>query len=275
MIEYPRINPNLIEIGPIQVRWYGVMYVLGFLAAYFLIQRQERSRQIGLTGTVAQDLIFYLAVGLIAGARLGYLLFYQYHEYMYYLTHPIEIIATWHGGMSFHGGLLGVVVAGWLFCRRRGMPFWAVADSLAVTAPVGLGLGRIGNFINGELFGRPSDVPWAMIFPDGGPVPRHPSQLYEAILEGFVLFVLLWTLRKKPFRDGMMSVFFLFFYGFFRFIVEFFRLPDPQIGFIFGTFTMGQLLCVAMMAAAVLLMAFIRHTQSEPHGSQPHHSRSV
>ncbi len=259
MIPYPQIDPDLVTIGPIHIRWYGVMYVLGFVAAYFFIQRQERSRQVGLVGVVAQDLVFYLAIGLIVGARLGYLVFYQYHSYLFYLENPLEIIATWRGGMSFHGGLVGAVLAGLIFCRRRNLPFWVIADSAAVTVPVGLGLGRIGNFINGELLGRPTQVPWAMVFPGGGPVPRHPSQLYEAFLEGLVLFLLLWVLRKKDFRDGMMVVFFLVFYGAFRFFLEFFREPDPQIGFLAGLFTMGQVLCLSMIAAGALLATFLSY----------------
>jgi phosphatidylglycerol:prolipoprotein diacylglycerol transferase len=258
MLPYPKIDPNIITIGPIQIRWYGVMYILGMVASYLLIQKQERARQIGLIGPVVQDLIFYLAVGLIVGARIGYVLFYQYHEYAYYLQHPVEIIATWHGGMSFHGGLAGAVAAGWWFCRRRRLPFAAVADAVIVTVPVGLGLGRIGNFINGELYGRPTDVPWAMIFPGGGPVPRHPSQLYEALLEGLVLFILLWLLRQRAFRDGMMVAFFVFFYGLFRSFVELFREPDVQLGFVLGPLTMGQLLSLSMMAAGLALAAYLQ-----------------
>lgn len=261
MIPYPKIDPELISIGPVKIRWYGMMYVLGFLGAYLLIPRQKRSREIGLQGTAAQDLIFYVAIGLIVGARLGYVLFYQYDNYAHYLQNPLEIVATWHGGMSFHGGFIGAVVAGWIFSRQRKMPFWAVADSATVTAPIGLGLGRLGNFINGELFGRPSDVPWAMVFPDGGPLPRHPSQLYEAALEGLVLFILLWFLRQRGFRDGMMVVFFVLFYGIFRFLVEFVREPDPQIGLLLGTFTMGQMLCLAMILGAGLLALLLPETE--------------
>ncbi len=261
MIQYPRIDPNIISVGPIKIRWYGMMYVLGFLATYVLIPRQKRSKQLGLVGPVAQDLIFYLAIGLILGARLGYLLFYQYSDYAFYLNNPLEIFATWHGGMSFHGGFIGAIIAGWLFCRRKKLPFWAVTDSVAVTAPVGIGLGRLGNFINGELYGRPSNLPWAMIFPEGGPIPRHPSQLYEALMEGLVLFTLLWYLRQKPFKDGMMVVFFLIFYGTFRFFLEFFRAPDAQLGFIFGFLTMGQILCLAMILAGILLGVYVQRTQ--------------
>jgi phosphatidylglycerol---prolipoprotein diacylglyceryl transferase len=262
MIPYPRINPDLITIGPIRIRWYGIMYVLGFLASYILIQKQKRSREIGLVGTVAQDFIFYVAIGLIVGARLGYVIFYQYHEYLHYLRNPLEIIATWHGGMSFHGGLIGSVIAGWWFCRRRKLPFLAVADSTIVTAPLGLGFGRIGNFINAELLGRPTDVPWAMIFPGGGPIPRHPSQLYEALLEGFLLFILLWKLRQRSFQDGMMVVFFLIFYGMARFFIEFFREPDVELGFILGPLTMGQLLCLGMILAGILIAAILKKGQT-------------
>jgi phosphatidylglycerol---prolipoprotein diacylglyceryl transferase len=264
MIPYPKFDPELISFGPIKIRWYGLMYVLGFVGAYLLLPRQKRAREIGLQGTAAQDLIFYVAVGLIVGARLGYVLFYQYTNYLFYLKNPLEIFATWHGGMSFHGGFVGAIFAGWLFSHRRGMPFWAVADCAMVVAPVGLGLGRLGNFINGELFGRPSDVPWAMIFPDGGPLPRHPSQLYEATLEGLILFILLWGLRQRGFRDGMMVVFFVFFYGLFRFVVEFFREPDPQIGYVLASFTMGQMLCLTMIVCAGLLAILLPKQNDVP-----------
>ncbi len=257
MIPYPKIDPVLFSIGPIHVRWYGVMYVLGFIACYFLLQKQERSKQIGLIGTAAQDLIFYLAIGVIAGGRLGYILFYEYNNLLAYIKNPLEIIATWHGGMSFHGGLLGCVIAVWIFSRRRKMSFAVLADSVIVTCPVGLGLGRLGNFINGELFGRPSNVPWAMIFPAGGPIPRHPTQLYESFAEGLLLFIIMWSLRKKPFKDGMMVGFFLLFYGIFRFIIEFFKEPDPQIGFLLTYFTMGQILCIAQVAAGVVLIFYL------------------
>jgi phosphatidylglycerol:prolipoprotein diacylglycerol transferase len=257
MLPYPKIDPVLIALGPIRIRWYGLMYVIGFLSSYLLIQRQQRSKELGLTGPVAQDLVFYLAFGLLIGARLGYLVFYQYSDYWLYLSNPLEIFATWRGGMSFHGGLAGAIAGGWLFCRRRRLPFWAVADSVAVTAPVGLGLGRIGNFINGELYGRASQVPWAMVFPEGGPLPRHPSQLYEAFFEGLVLFLLLWNVRRWPVKDGTMVVLFMFFYGLFRFAVEFFREPDGHLGFVLGVFTMGQVLCLAMVLGALMVAGVV------------------
>ncbi|MBN1107016.1 MAG: prolipoprotein diacylglyceryl transferase [Deltaproteobacteria bacterium] len=250
---YPRINPVLFRIGPLHVRWYGLMYVLGFLISYFLIKHQEKTRPVGLSPGLIQDLLFYLAIGLLAGGRLGYIVFYQYMNLPELVRDPLEIIAVWHGGMSFHGGLLGAVFAGWWFCKRKKLSFWAVADRVIVTVPIALGLGRIGNFINGELFGRPSNVPWAMVFPGGGPLARHPSQLYEALMEGAVLFIVLWLLRRRAFREGMMVGFFLFFYGIFRFFLEFFRDPDAQLGFILGPFTMGQVLSMTMILCAVLI----------------------
>jgi phosphatidylglycerol:prolipoprotein diacylglycerol transferase len=253
MLRYPNINPDLISIGPIRIRWYGLMYALGFLASYFLISRQKRARQLGLQGAMLQNLIFYLALGLIVGARLGYILLYQYMNLGAYFRDPLEIIAVWHGGMSFHGGLIGALVSGILYCRWNHFPLWEVGDVVIVTAPIGLGLGRLGNFINGELYGRPSTVPWAMVFPMGGPVPRHPSQLYEAALEGVLLFFILWKLKNRSFRPGAIVCFFLGGYGVLRFVAEFFRQPDAQIGLFWGILSMGQILCLAMILGAVIL----------------------
>ena len=265
MLRFPDIDPSIIEIGPLKLRWYGLMYVLGFLASYLLIGRQAGARRLGLQGERLQSLILWLAVGLIAGARFGYILFYQFTNLGDYVLHPLEIIALWHGGMSFHGGLAGAVVAGVIFCRRNKLPCWEVADMVFVTVPVGLGLGRLGNFINAELYGRPSTVPWAMVFPGGGPLPRHPSQLYEALLEGALLFVLLWSLKDKGLRPGSMVCLFLGGYGVIRFFVEFFRQPDPQLGLFWGVFSMGQILCTAMILAAALLWAVLpRHAQGRP-----------
>jgi phosphatidylglycerol---prolipoprotein diacylglyceryl transferase len=271
MIPYPNINPEIVSVGPfnlpwigavgpLAIRWYGVMYVIAFFMSYVFIQKQERSREVGLVGTVAQDLVFYLAIGLIIGARLGYVVFYEFNDYGYWIRNPLQIVATWNGGMSFHGGLIGAVLAGWIFSRRRHIPFAVIADSTAVTVPIGLGFGRIGNFINAELLGLPSNVPWAMVFPTGGPVPRHPTQLYEALLEGLVLFVILWKLRQRSFRDGMMIVFFLFFYGLIRFILEFVKEPDPQIGYLLGYFTMGHILCFFMVVAAIILGLYVNRS---------------
>ena len=257
MLPFPEISPNLIEFGPIKLRWYGLMYAFGFFAAYFLIALQEKTRQVGLRGAMLQDLILYLVIGLVIGARLGYILFYQFSNLAEYLQHPLEIIAIWHGGMSFHGGMIGALIAGILFCRLRRLPVLRVADMVVVTAPVGLGLGRIGNFINGELFGRPGSVPWAMVFPGGGPQPRHPSQLYQAGLEGLLLFIVLWRLKDVRFRPGAMVCFFLGGYGLLRFFAEFFRQPDPQIGLFWHLLSMGQVLCLIMIAGAVILWRFL------------------
>ena len=269
MLAFPKIDPTLIEIGPLQLRWYGVMYVLGFLASYFLIAGQKRARRLGLQGKLLQDLIFYLALGLVVGARIGYILFYQYANLGYYLHHPLEILAVWHGGMSFHGGLIGVVAAAILFCRLRGLPFWDVADAVIVTAPIGLCLGRLGNFINGELYGRPSSVPWAMVFPTGPPVPRHPSQLYEAALEGVVLFLILWWLKDSKAKPGAMVCLFLGGYGIFRFVVEFFREPDSQIGLFFGFLSMGQFLCLAMILMSIVLWLLLSGRPREGGDEKP------
>ncbi|GAB4337480.1 MAG: prolipoprotein diacylglyceryl transferase [Desulfobulbaceae bacterium] len=258
MLTFPRIDPIIFSIGPLKVRWYGLMYLLGFTATYFLVLHQLRSFRWEELRERFDSLNLYLIVGVILGGRLGYVLFYQP---LYYLRHPLEILATWEGGMSFHGGCIGVIAAGILFCRSHRLDFWKAADLYVVTAPIGLGLGRIGNFINGELFGRVTDVPWGMVFPHGGPLPRHPSQLYEAFLEGVVLFVLLWSMRTKPWQRpssrawpaGSLLALFLVAYGTVRFTIEFFREPDPQLGTLALFFTMGQVLSTAMIAAGILL----------------------
>jgi len=229
------------------------MYVLGFLSSYFLIAGQPRARLMGLYGPRLQGLILHVAIGLMIGARLGYVLFYQFGNFGHYLHNPLEIIAVWHGGMSFHGGLLGGAAAVVFFCRRSGLPILQVADAVIVTVPVGLFFGRVGNFINGELFGRPSTLPWAMVFPEGGPLPRHPSQLYEALLEGVVLFIVLWKLKDLELKPGALVCFFLGGYGALRFFVEFFRQPDEHIGLFWGVFSMGQFLCAAMVLGAALV----------------------
>jgi phosphatidylglycerol:prolipoprotein diacylglycerol transferase len=244
MIPYPNINPEIVRVGPFAVRWYGIMYLVGFALSYLLVNYQIRKKGLSFSRDFVASLYSYLILGLLLGARLGYVLFYDLSAY---LKHPLEIFALWHGGMSFHGGLIGSLIAGILFCRRLRADFWQVSDLVAVTAPIGLGLGRLANFVNGELYGRVSDLPWAMIFPSGGPLPRHPSQLYEFFLEGVVLFTLLWFLKDRGFRSGVTTSLFLGTYGLFRSFVEFFREPDAQLGFVLGPFTMGQLLSVSMI----------------------------
>jgi len=262
---FPSIDPVLFSLGPLQVRWYGLMYVLGFAASYFLVRKQIRDRGDTQLGREFENLNFTLILAVIVGGRLGYVLFYNFS---YYSRHPLEILATWHGGMSFHGACIALIVAGWAFCRLRGLNFWKTADTYVVTIPIGLGLGRIGNFINGELFGRTTDLPWGVVFPGGGPHPRHPSQLYEALLEGLVLFIVLWTLKNKTrppsanWPHGTMLALFLAGYGCFRFVVEFFRQPDPQLGYVVGSLTMGQLLSSIMVAGGLLLWGLRRGRQS-------------
>lgn len=255
-LTFPSIDPIIFSLGPLQVRWYGLMYVLGFTMTYLLVQKQIRQKNETELGKNFENLNLILILSVVLGGRLGYVLFYNFS---YYMAHPLEIPATWNGGMSFHGACLTLIIAGWLFCRKKKLDFWKTADIYIVTIPIGLGLGRLGNFINGELWGRVTDLPWGMIFPGAGPLPRHPSQLYEAILEGAVLFVVLWSLRNKPYQKeapwphGSMLALFLCCYGVFRFLVEFAREPDPQKGYILGYLTTGQVLSGLMIAGGATL----------------------
>lgn len=255
MLNYPHIDPVIFRLGPLAVRWYGLMYIIGFLAVHLLVGYQTRKYKLTRLAERYEDLNFFLILSLILGARLGYILFYNFS---YYLGHPLEIIAVWQGGLSFHGALLGMLLGGWLFCRKHKLDFLATTDVYVVAIPIGLGLGRIGNFINGELFGRVSDVPWAMVFPAGGPMPRHPSQLYECFLEGVLLFTVLWTLRifhyRRGWPAGTLIATFLLGYGALRILVEQFREPDLQVGFLFNLLTMGQLLSGLMVAAGLFLL---------------------
>ncbi|MEC4675569.1 MAG: prolipoprotein diacylglyceryl transferase [Nitrospirota bacterium] len=255
MLRFPDINPDLIRIGPVHVRWYGLMYLAGFAASYYLVKRQITKKKLDITSEVLESLYFYLVISLIAGARLGYGLFYNLPHYLH---NPLDILAIWHGGMSFHGGLIGVIIGGYIFSRRKGINFLLISDLVTATAPIGLFLGRLGNFINGELYGRPSDLPWAMIFPSGGDIPRHPSQLYEAFFEGIVIFTVLWIVKDRFRREGSVTALFLILYGVARFFIEFFREPDPQLGFVIGPFSMGQVLCGAMILAGSILLIINR-----------------
>ncbi|MDX1595155.1 MAG: prolipoprotein diacylglyceryl transferase [Gammaproteobacteria bacterium] len=251
MLTAPQIDPVAIQIGPLAVRWYGLMYLVGFLLAWWLGRR--RARRSGLLGPEqVDDLIFYAALGVILGGRFGYVIFYGFEQL---LADPLYLLRIWEGGMSFHGGLLGVLVAAWLFGRKHGLGFFGVTDFVAPLVPLGLAAGRIGNFVNGELWGRVSDVPWAMVFPGAGPSPRHPSQLYEAFLEGFVLFALLWWFSARPRPRMAVSGLFLVGYGTARFAVEFAREPDAHLGFLAGGWlTMGMLLSLPMVVAGAVLM---------------------
>ncbi len=259
------IDPVLVELGPIRLSWYGLMYVFGFLISYLLVRHQMKRKDFGISKQEVENLYFYLIIGLMVGARLGYVLFY---DLKIYLADPLEILAIWHGGMSFHGGLIGVLIVGILFSWKNKKSFWRIADLIIVTAPIGLGLGRIGNFINGELYGRVTQIPWGMIFPKGGPFPRHPSQLYESALEGGVLFLILWLIKDKKLPVGGLLALFLFLYGVFRFSIEFFREPDAHLGFVFGPFTMGQVLTVFMIVGGISLFVYLKRIV-DPHLQKP------
>ncbi len=248
MINYPNINPNIISIGNIHLRWYGVAYALGFLISYFYIKNRFKKFN---KPELVDDALMYAVFGVILGGRIGYILIYNLN---YYLQHPIYMLYVWKGGMSFHGGLIGVIIAGILLSRKYKISFYSIADEAVVVAPVGLFFGRIANFINDELWGRVTDVPWAVLFPAGGYLPRHPSQLYEAFFEGIVLFLILLFLRDRLIKfKGVIFYLFILLYGLFRFFIEFTRQPDIQIGFIDGL-TMGQWLCLLMIAAALFFM---------------------
>lgn len=256
-LHYPTINAVAFSLGPIQVHWYGLMYLLGFGLAWLLARWRNKRYQLGWNDTQIGDLIFYCAVGAVLGGRLGYMIFYNTNEL---LMHPLTLIKIWQGGMSFHGGLLGVIVALLGFSYHYKRPFWAVADFVAPLAPLGLMTGRMGNFINGELWGRPTQMPWGMIFPEADGNPRHPSQLYECGLEGVLLFIIMMIYARKPRSIGHLSAVFLIGYAVCRFMVEFFREPDMQMGFImFHWMTMGQILSLPMFLVGILLYNRANH----------------
>lgn len=253
MLTYPEFDPVAIQLGPLAIHWYGLMYLTGFGLFLWLGKRRLRSMaRPGWDDKLLDDLLFYGVLGVVLGGRLGEVLFY---EPGYYFSHPLQIPAVWNGGMSFHGGFLGVLVAMFLFARRRGLRWLALMDFIAPLVPPGLGAGRIGNFINGELWGRPTDLPWGMVFPHADNLPRHPSQLYEFAMEGLLLFLILWLYSSKPRPTGAVSGLFLIGYGSFRFIGEFSRNPDDGI---FGLMTfgvsMGQWLSLPMIVVGALLM---------------------
>ncbi len=255
MLIHPQIDPIAFSIGPLAVRWYGLMYLVGFAAAWWLGSRRIRQASAPITRKQFDDLIFYAVLGVVLGGRLGYVLFYKP---AHYAAHPLEIFAVWQGGMSFHGGLLGVVLAMWIYARRQGVDFLQLTDFLAPLCPLGIAAGRLGNFINGELYGRVTDLPWGMVFRHAGEAPRHPSQLYQFALEGLALFVLLWWFSAKPRPRGQVSGLFLAGYGVFRFLAEFGREPDAFLGLLAFGLTMGQWLCVPMIAAGLGLFFWSR-----------------
>lgn len=258
-LPFPDINPVAIAIGPLKIHWYAIMYLLAFGMAYLLMRRRLRREPFRSITTPRawkpsdiEDLLLFGIGGVLLGGRLGYVLFYQPG---YYLSHPLDAIKIWDGGMSFHGGAIGVILGMVIFARLRGRPFLQVADLLVPAVPLGLAAGRIGNFINGELWGRPApaDLSWAMRFPNGGNVLRHPSQLYQALLEGVLLFVLLWIYARKPRRRGQVAAAFLVGYGILRFVAEYWREPDSYLGFLSLGLSMGQWLSVPMVLAGIAL----------------------
>ena len=274
MFHFSQIDPVAIALGPLQVRWYGLMYLVGFLAAWWLGRRRAQRFEGGLSPRQVDDLVFYCILGVVLGGRIGYVLFYQTGLL---LDNPLYLFRIWEGGMSFHGGFLGVLLGLWLFGRRHGLPFFRLGDFIAPLVPIGLGVGRIGNFINGELWGRATDLPWGVqlpcaLYPERcvdlsvaalWSLPLHPSQLYEAALEGLALFLILWFFSARPRPMMAVSGMFLLCYGLFRFLVELVRQPDAHLGFLaFDWLTMGQLLSLPMLVAGMLLLGLAYRPRS-------------
>jgi len=259
MLVHPQFDPVAFSLGPLAVRWYGLMYLVGFVQFWWLGRLRARETWRGVSARDVEDLLFYGVLGVIVGGRLGYVLFYKPG---YYLQHPLEVFMLWKGGMASHGGIIGVIVVLWLFARRRGQPFLRLADFVVPLIPLGLAAGRIGNFINGELWGRPADPstwPWAMVFPQAGDgIPRHPSQLYQFALEGLLLFALLWWYSRRPRPTGCVGAAFLVGYGLLRFVAEFAREPDDFLGLLALRLSMGQWLSAPMIVAGVALFAYCR-----------------
>jgi phosphatidylglycerol---prolipoprotein diacylglyceryl transferase len=258
VIPFHNINSTLVQIGPVKIHWYGVMYILAFTLGGYLLQFRAKETHLDLSKETLSDFVFYLFLGVLLGGRLGYILFY---DPIRYFSHFDQIIRVWEGGMSFHGGFIGTLVAGLIFCYKNKLDFYKLADTVLPAIPLGLGLGRLGNFINGELYGRAADVPWSMIFPmDPYHIPRHPSQLYELGLEGILLFSMVWMLRKRALPSGAMFWLFIAGYGLCRIFGEFFREPDAQLSFLFPNTTAGMILSMPMFLIGGFM--FIQRYQS-------------
>jgi len=253
-LQFPVIDPVIFSVGPVALRWYGTMYLIGFIAAMFMANKAADNSNGLWTRDQVGDLLFYSFLGVILGGRFGYVLFYQFD---YFIADPLYLLKIWEGGMSFHGGLLGVIFAIFIFAKKTNKSFLSVGDFVAPLVPIGLGMGRLGNFINAELWGRQTDVPWAMVFPtDPLQLPRHPSQLYEFFLEGVVLFFILYVICRKPRTLGLASGTFLIGYGVFRSIVEFFREPDAHLGLYFSFISKGQILSIPMILAGLFIIYY-------------------
>ncbi len=262
-LAYPDISPIIFSIGPIAIRWYSMAYLLGILSAWFLVSKNIKKYDLPITKANLEDLVFYVTLGIILGGRIGYVLFYGTDVF---LKNPLEIFAIWHGGMSFHGGILGVIIAVYLCSKKIKYPFLGLTDLVALYTPIGIFLGRLANFANDELWGRVTNIAWAVRFPSGGYLPRHPSQLYEAFTEGILLFITLNILWKIPFvrnNKGFISGVFLSFYTLFRIIMEQFREPDAQLGFIYANITMGQILSFPLMGIGAYLIIRTVKNRSE------------
>lgn len=246
----PDIDPVLIHLwGPLQIRWYSLLYVGGFIVGRFFLRKLAQEERFKFSTEDVEQFILWLLIAAVVGARVVYCVVYDPKNL---LENPLYLFQTYKGGLSFHGSLIGVIIAAIVFSRKKGTPFWNLTDAMALATPVGLAMGRLGNFINGELYGRVSTVPWAVIFKDGGPQPRHPSQLYELFLEGIVLFSVLWIAKRYLKRDGQISILFLMGYTLSRFIVEFFREPDAHIGYLTLGLSMGQILSIVMFLGSAM-----------------------
>ncbi|WP_174482514.1 prolipoprotein diacylglyceryl transferase [methanotrophic endosymbiont of Bathymodiolus puteoserpentis (Logatchev)] len=260
MLTFPVIDPVAISLGPIKIHWYGLMYLIGIAGAWYLLSKRVNNPHSPIKGEALEDLIFYAAMGVILGGRFGYVLFYNFNHF---LADPVMLFKVWQGGMSFHGGLIGVMTAMWIFAKKHQCTLLALTDFIAPVVPIGLFAGRIGNFINAELWGKPTDVYWAFVFPGGGPLARHPSQLYEAALEGVALFLILWVYSSKPRPAMAVSGLFALFYGLFRFIVEFYRVPDAHLGYLaLDWLTMGQILSIPLIVIGVVLLGLAYRQKS-------------
>lgn len=259
---YHSLNPIAFTVGPFAIRWYALAYLAGFILAGVVLYRTQKRWGLGLTSDEVVSIVVGVAWGIIIGARLFYVIFYG-QGWAYYLANPIAIIATWDGGMSFHGGLVGAVVGGSLVCRAYKISIPTICDLGVIGATLGIFFGRCANFVNGELWGKPTDLPWGVVFETGGNVARHPSQLYEALLEGLLMFIILFVLSRKnpPRPQGTFMGTFLTLYGIFRFLLEFVRVPDAQLGYLFGPITMGQLLSLPVFLAGIALLAWAHKTK--------------
>ena len=261
MLKFPEINPTIFKIGMLEIRWYGLFYIVGFIIAYIFVKKSYAYKNIRLKKEDYENLLFNLMLGVIIGGRLGYILFYNFQHY---LSHPLQIFAVWQGGMSFHGGAIGVIIFGYFFCKKHNYNFYKLADPVVPFASIALFLGRIGNFINGELWGRTTNVPWAIVFPaDTQQLPRHPSQLYEAFLEGILLFAITYIMFRKIKKPGIVFWSWIGLYGIFRTLVEFVRQPDADLGYVIGFMTMGQILSSVMIVSGLIGISLILRVKKD------------